>query len=556
MTDVPDIPVRMINEYVYCPRLAYLEWVQGEWDDSAETVHGRQVHGRVDQERKRGSPGDAGTEEAAERAQRSLWLSSSPLGITAKIDLLEAEGSEVTPVEYKRGKRPHVPHGAYDPERTQLCAQGLILQEHGYSCSEGIIYFAGSRERVRVPFDDELIELTTNAICGLREAADLTVPPDPLVGSPKCPRCSLVGICLPEETNYLKRVAVEPRPLAVGDSEALPLYVQAFGGRVSKRGETLSISLPEEEGETVVRLGEVSQLVILGTPHVSLPAMHECMRRGITISWYSYGGWFLGHTIGTGHKNISLRRAQYDAGHDERMKLRIARAVTSDKISNARTLLRRNAKGSSREKNAETLRRLKELRDDAGRAQALDQLLGIEGSAARLYFGAFSTMLNADSATSIFEFHGRNRRPPRDPINALLSLAYALLVRAWTVVLSAVGLDPYLGYYHEERYGRPALALDMMEPFRPIVADSAVISAVNTGTVRATDFIRHQHGTTLTPAGRKRFVGAFERRLDHEITHPVFSYRVSYRRVLEIQARLYGRFLAGEIEHPPTFRTR
>lgn len=556
MTDTTAIPVRMVNEYVYCPRLAYLEWVAAEWDDSAETVHGRHVHGRVDRERKRGGGSEASTAEGPELPQRSLWLSSDDLGISAKIDLLEASGAEVVPVEYKRGKRPHVPHGAYDPERAQLCAQGLILRDSGFICNEGIIYFAGSHERVRVAFDNELVELTTKAISGLREAAQAAVPPEPLVGSPKCPKCSLVGICLPDETNYLRKGGAEPRPLAVGDNEALPFYIQTYGGRVTKRSETLVISLPNDEGETEVRLGEISELVIVGTPYVSLPAMHECMRRGITISWYSYGGWFLGHSIGTGHKNVALRRGQYHAADDDRIKLRIARAVTSDKIANSRTLLRRNAKGESREENRETLRRLKGLRDEAGRAQVLEQLLGIEGSAGREYFGAFSTMLRPHSETTAFDFQGRNRRPPRDPVNAMLSLAYALLVRAWTVVLSAVGLDPYLGYYHAERYGRPALALDMMEPYRPIVADSAVISAINTGAVREADFIRHPHGTTLTPTGRKRFIAVFERRLDDEIIHPVFSYRVSYRRVLEIQARLYGRFLLGEIDHPPTFRTR
>lgn len=150
----------------------------------------------------------------------------------------------------------------------------------------------------------------------------------------------------------------------------------------------------------------------------------------------------------------------------------------------------------------------------------------------------------------------RNRRPPLDPVNALLSYAYALLVRTWTVTLTAVGFDPYRGFYHQPRYGRPALALDMMEPFRPLVADSAVIQAINNGEVKPTDFISAAGAVNLTNDGRKRFIAAFERRIDHEITHPVFGYRLSYRRLFEVQARLLGHFLLGDITEYPNFTTR
>lgn len=144
-----------------------------------------------------------------------------------------------------------------------------------------------------------------------------------------------------------------------------------------------------------------------------------------------------------------------------------------------------------------------------------------------------------------FEFSGRNRRPPTDPVNALLSYAYSLLTRTWSVTLTAVGFDPYRGFYHQPRYGRPALALDMMEPFRPLIADSAVLTAINNGEVRPTDFLKAGSAINLTPDGRKRFIAVYERRLSQEITHPLFGYRISYRRLLELQGRLLGRFLLG-----------
>jgi CRISPR-associated protein Cas1 len=230
---------------------------------------------------------------------------------------------------------------------------------------------------------------------------------------------------------------------------------------------------------------------------------------------------------------------------------------------NCRTLIRRNAEDPP----PHTLSRLKELIGVAESAGSLESLLGIEGTAARLYFEAFRGMVRPapDDATEIksgprqemsFDFDGRNRRPPKDPVNALLSLGYAMLAKDLTITLMNVGFDPYMGFYHQPRYGRPALALDVMEEFRPLVVDSVVLSAVNTGVVRASDFIRRGGAVSLAPAGRTKFLRAYERRMDEEITHPVFDYRISYRRTLEVQVRLLARYLAGEINEYPPFATR
>ncbi len=161
-----------------------------------------------------------------------------------------------------------------------------------------------------------------------------------------------------------------------------------------------------------------------------------------------------------------------------------------------------------------------------------------------------------DERVAAFDFTKRSRRPPSDPVNALLSFAYALLVRACHVQLVAVGLDPYRGFYHQPRYGRPAQALDLMEPFRPLIADSVVIQAVNNGEIRPSDFVSAGGGTALTEGGRKRLIATFERRLSVEVTHPIFGYRISHRRLLEVQARLLGRYLLGELPEYPNFTTR
>ena len=155
-----------------------------------------------------------------------------------------------------------------------------------------------------------------------------------------------------------------------------------------------------------------------------------------------------------------------------------------------------------------------------------------------------------------FEFARRTRRPPTDPVNALLSFGYSLLTRTLLTALATVGLDPYMGLYHRPRHGRPALALDLMEPFRPIIADSCVLQVINNGEVRMDGFTTNGAAWALKPGGRKSLIAAYERRLDQETTHPVFGYRISMRRLIDVQARLLARYLQGELRVYPHYLPR
>ena len=554
-SDVPLVPVRMLNEHVYCPRLAYLMWVQGEFAHNEFTVDGAIRHKRVDAG---GGVLPEQPEEDSKIHARSVGLSSQRLGITARMDLVEGEGTCVTPVDYKRGKRPHVAGGAYEPERVQLCAQGLLLREHGFQCGQGVLYFAASRERVTIAFDEALVARTLEAIQELKANAAAGVAPPPLEDSPKCPRCSLVGICLPDEVRFLAHLAAEPRPIFASDAAALPLYVQSPRAWVRKDGERLII----EENKVPMasaRLDEVSQVALFGNAALTTAALHECLRREVPITWLSYGGWFLGHTVGTGHRNVETRTHQYRRSFDADACLQLARRWVVAKIANCRTLLRRNWRGDGDDGKAppQLLRSMREDMRQAMRAPSLEVLLGVEGAGAGRYFQHLNRLLRKGGDPAMeFDFATRNRRPPKDPVNAMLSFAYAMLTREWTVTLSAVGLDPYRGFYHQPRFGRPALALDMMEPFRPLVADSTVLTAVNNGEVQPGDFVHAAGSCNLTESGRKRFIAAFERRMQQEVTHPIFNYKVSYRRLFEVQARLLIRYLAGEIPTYPNFVTR
>lgn len=553
------IPARMVNEYSYCPRLCYLEWVQGEFAHSADTIDGRFQHRRVDRPGgdlavpPAGEDGTAG-DDADEIHARSVLLSDEALGAIARIDLVEAQGSRATPVDYKRGTVPDVSGSAYEPERVQLCVQGLLLRAHGYESDRGVLYFAGSRKRVSVDFDDKLAHRTRELLRATREMAESGGIPPPLEDSPKCPRCSLVGICLPDEVSFLKGSRYVARPddvrrLAPARDDALPLYVQTQGAMVGKSGDELTV---KSKGEVIAkaRLLDVSSVSVFGNVQVTAQATRELLGRGIPVCHFSYGGWLNGITTGMTHKNVELRIRQFQTAGDIEQSLRIARDITVAKIRNSRVMLRRNHPAAP----AAAIGELERLGANAGQADEMTSLLGIEGAAARVYFAHFGAMMKTDNAA--FDFRTRNRRPPQDPVNAVLSFLYSMLARQAAVTALAVGFDPYLGFYHQPKYGRPALALDLAEEFRPIIADSAALTLFNNGELKERDFIRRSGAVALTPEGRRAVIRAFERRMDTLIRHPLFRYSASYRRIMEIQARLLGRHLLGELPGYPAFTTR
>ncbi|MGH9026084.1 MAG: CRISPR-associated endonuclease Cas4g/Cas1g [Acidimicrobiia bacterium] len=542
------VPARMVNEFTYCPRLFFLEWVQARFVDNTDTTEGSYHHRAVD----RASGAAPLPDEGEIIHARSVMLSSAALGLVAKVDVIEGDGGEVRPVDTKRGKPPDTPERSWEPERVQLCVQGLLLREAGYTCNEGFLYFAEARQRVCVPFEDELVLRTSEIVDELRGVASRDLPPPPLVASPKCPRCSLVGICLPDETNALAaRSELPVRRLLPKDPAPRPLYVTEAGARVGISGGRVEVTLKREQLRSV-RLLEVSQLCIYGNVQVSTQLLRELFAREIPTCWFSYGGWFAGLAEGLPSKHVELRRRQVAlTGHGG---LAVAQRNVEGKIRNSRTLLRRNARGPC----DEVLASLGELARDAAGAETVDTLLGIEGAAARLYFSGFNSMLRDDVSLpgGAFTFEGRNRRPPLDPVNCLLSYIYALLVKDLTVTVYAVGFDPYLGFYHRPRFGRPALALDLAEEFRPLIAESTVLNLINNGEVRPSHFDVRAGGVTLTADGRRAVLAGYERRLDVEVKHPTFGYKINYRRVLDVQARVLGAYVLGEIPDYVPFMTR
>ena len=575
------LPARMINEFVYCPRLFYYEQVEGVFLDNADTIRGSQGHKRVDQ----GSgalpgadaPKDSSSEASAKEDKihaRSVQLASDRLGVVCKMDLVEVRTDlfssvQVCPVEYKAGTPREGDNGIelWDTDKIQLVLQCLILRDNGYDCKEGILYYRSTKQRVRLEITSEIENWAIEIVAGARACAE-GERPAPLVASPKCVRCSLAPVCLPDETNFLRQLGPDADPSAKTEEdnrftfngrrslaprdERRALYLNSPGLSIGRKGEVLEI----REKKTVlqeVRIRDINHLGVFGNIQVSTQVVQELCEQEVPITFFSGGGWFYGITHGLGLTNVFTRIAQFAVAGEERHCLVFARSFVAGKIRNQRTMLMRNHE----EPPTPLLNRLRQAVNDALLAKSLDELLGIEGAAAANYFGAFSGMLKPEPDDSLtFDFQARNRRPPRDPVNALLSLGYSLLAKDCAIAAAAVGFDPYVGFYHQPRFGRPALALDIMEEFRPLIADSVVVTLVNNRMLDESHFVRAGNATNLTARGRKIFFEAYEARLTSVVTHPVFDYKVCYRRAIELQFRLLARVLTGEIAIYRHFVTR
>ena len=667
------MPARMLNEFVYCRRLFYYEYVEGVFVENADTERGNALHDKVDRGKgdlpaakkpkaKKGKAGDApdlfseapgpppspgGLENGPEDTHavpdaegpaseaevsssgnggrlpplrgedtsdaepddpssksdmvapdvihsRSAMLSSERLGVVAKMDLIEVrmgrgdggsggrEPLSVTPVDYKAGapREGAEANELWDTDKMQLGLQMLILRDNGYACDQGVIYYRATKQRVRLAMTAELEGWITGEIVKARATA-LGPIPSPLVASPKCVRCSLAPVCLPDETHLLANVARDvatvcnrrpsdpnephppanpPRRLMAARDDARALYLNTPGVRVGRKDEILVVKENDRVLEEV-RAGDVTHVALFGNIQITTQAIQMLCEMEIPVAYFSMGGWFYGLTRGHGMKNVFTRIEQFRTAEDASRCLALARKFVHGKIRNQRTLLMR----LHEEAPAPVLLRLKQAAQDVLAARSIQELLGMEGAAAALYFQHFSGMIKTsppedDELPGLedvnrpvepqvfnFDFTRRTRRPPTDPVNALLSLAYSLLSKDCTIAALAVGFDPYVGFYHQPRFGRPALALDLMEEFRPLVAESTVLTAINNRMVTPGHFVRAGDAVNLTPAGRKVFFQAYEQRMNSLITHPVFDYRVSYRRVLELQARILARHLTGEI---------
>ena len=594
----PRMGVRNLHNFIYCPRLFYYQWVENIFQENADTVAGSFAHRNVDapsrlDENKAKALGESIPEGAR---LRSLKLESESLGLVGVVDVVEggADGAEV--VDYKKGSARRTSDGeraAKEPDAVQVAAHALMLREQGVNVVRVWIYYAEDKRRVPVEFTDELLTKVRTSIDEAKALARSGKCPPPLKNDPRCLYCSAYPICLPGESHWWAAQFRKQKPgpqllfafagngapdsdsassnfdSARADSEiGAPkaeapdlreaprpendegevLVVQTPGAQVGQRGDQLQVTV---KGEVVRKLPghQVRAIYCFGAVQLTAQAVETCLDLGIYVSYFSPAGRFIGMLRGLPASGVDARRGQYRLFEQEGIRLHLARECIRAKIHNQRVMLMRNGDVPDR-----VLILMAGFRDQTAEASDLTQLLGIEGTAAAIYFEQFATMLKG--AEWKFDFRGRNRRPPRDPVNSLLSMGYSILAKELAGVCHAVGLDPFLGFLHQPRYGRPALALDLMEEFRPLTADSVAISLVNRGELGPEDFIRSANGTFLNEAGRRRFCEAWFRRLDTEVSHPEFGYKMAYRRMFEVQGRQLWRYLRGEAATYHGFTTK
>lgn len=581
--DHPLWPCRGVAEYAYCPRLFYYMAVEGVFIPSHDTEEGVRVHKRVDRPSKGSATPESrdpnsihnDVDEHRPHVVRSLTLTSERLGLTARLDLAEISGSQATPIEYRKGRpdrrgMKHSPTGdemledvaeplepaPWPTDRVQVGLQALLLEEAGYKVHKAILYYAAEKLRLTIPINDALKSESLATLSAARNAAE-GPRPEPLINDPKCPRCSLQPICLPDEVNHQRLIGVTvdgrrpdtetltPRKLWPPRDDGIHVIMQREGIKIGVRGE--SIKVTDKNGKAVrdLPLTSIESIAVMGGVQVSTQALSVFADHEVPVAFISGAGRLVAMMDPMGPTSASVRTAQVRTLDCADKALELARAVIVSKITNQRTLLMRNHA-------ALPSRIAVDLQDcvaAAERAPTLDTLRGHEGNAAAIYFRHFSGMFKGDALITASEFYtnGRMRRPPPDPINAIISFAYSMMVNDCVAALRLASLEPTIGALHTTRPGRPALALDLMEPFRPLIADSIAISAFNRGELTEGHFLRTAAGCSLTDYGRKAFFSAYGRRMDTEVTHPVFEYRLSYRRMLMLHARLIAAWLLGEV---------
>ncbi|RLC01152.1 MAG: subtype I-C CRISPR-associated endonuclease Cas1 [Deltaproteobacteria bacterium] len=333
------------------------------------------------------------------------------------------------------------------------------------------------------------------------------------------------------------------------------LFVTTQGAYLNKEGETVIISV-EGEKKLQLPIHTLDGIICFGRVLCSPYLMGFCAERDVAISFLTNYGRFLARVQGPVSGNVLLRREQYRQADSEEISAQIAYSVLTGKLANSRTVLQRTVRDHGGKVNASDINsasdHISALLKSIKPTMQLDSLRGVEGDAARVYFGVFDHLIVNKSKG--FRFNGRNRRPPLDPVNCLLSFFYTLVLHDVRSALESVGLDSAVGYLHRDRPGRPGLALDMMEEFRSVIADRLVLSLINRGQVSRKDFdIQETGAVRMSDDLRKKVLVAYQKRKQDEIMHPFLEKKVTVGLIFFTQALLLARYLRGDLDAYPPF---
>lgn len=510
---IPDedpIPISLVAHWMFCPRRAWLEAV-GERTDT-----GQMAAGVSDHERAHDPSAGRGDELRAVEIGHDAW------GVVGRADTLErtAEGWVVR--EYKATPVRRVAE-VTEPMRVQLALQAACLESRGHTVLGAEVYFTTHNRRVKVELAEEDYANAEHAVSQTRAVVAAEQAPPPLEDSPKCMSCSHASVCLPDE----RKLAPVERRIRATAPETQIVHISTPGARASISSGRLVVKKGDEVlGE--VPIERVLGVQVHGNVDLSGALVRELLWRGCAIVWCTGAGRVVGWARSASSPNGLTRVQQHVASSEGRLGL--AREFLTAKIANQATLLRRAAG------NGPTVQRLREIQALVGYASTWQEVVGLEGEAASLYFDSWPEMFGSDF-TRTWGWSGRGSRPARDPVNAMLNYAYGMLASDCIRALAACGLDPNAGFIHSSNRNKPALALDLMEEFRPTIADSVVVNAINNSEVKPEDFDSVLGTTRLKERSRRAIINGYERRVQTEFRHPLFEYSVSWRRAIEVQAR-------------------
>jgi CRISP-associated protein Cas1 len=527
------IKVSALHAFAYCQRLFYLEEVEALYTQDAAVFAGRKLHEEL--------------EEQEEGEWEDLFLESPELGLRGRVDALRRRDGQVIPYEHKRGrcqrddqKQPQ----AWASDRLQVLAYACLIEAAlGITISEGRIRYHADNVLVPVPLDEAGRQWVRETIAQARTLRDSTHRPPVTENERLCTRCSLASVCLPEEARLAHDKAWQPVRLFPEDDDRQVVHVLEPGTRVGRTGEQIKIVRRDEKAE-IIPARQVGQIVLHSFSQISTQALHFCADQEIGVHLVSGGGRYLG-SFDARQGSIQRRIRQYGALTQEAVCLGLAQQLVLCRGQSQRKFLMRGNRSRNSPELTGAIAQMKLMLKQVKKVGSIAALLGIEGNLAALYFGGFNHLLRSELPE--LQFSDRNRRPPKDRVNALLSFGYAMLLKDVMNAVLAVGLEPALGFYHQPRTQAPPLALDLMEIFRVPLVDMIVVASINRGMWDvADDFTIRGQQVWLSDLGRRKFVKLYEERKQESWKHPVTEYSLTYRRLIELEVRLLEKEWMGE----------
>lgn len=515
-----DIPFYAINAYVYCPYRYYLEHVQGIFADNAHITEGRFIHTTKSKQSRWGN----------KKKIPGVFVASEELGVYGYVDYVISDSDDLRPIEIKKSSSTHL----YENDRLQLIAEAVALSEStGKNVRLGVLKYEGSGKRFHVKIEEKAIEKLKKTLSEMRKILSGEVTPKPKK-STKCEKCSLVSYCMPPDKDLKRMVAPH-------SERKESLFVMRQGAIVSRTGKSFLVSY---NGEKLARVNaySLSRIQLYGMVTLTTPALKLAVEEGIPVSFMTLSGKLITKLSAPLSKNVMLRKIQYQKFEDPEFAVPLAKKLMTAKFDNMISALKRL--GKNREQKAD-IEFIKQQKRNIKAAKSIEEIRGLEGIATKNYFQELQNYVPED-----FDFDGRNRRPPKDEVNALLSFVYYLLLTDIQGICESVGLDPFLGFIHTTSYGKPSLALDLMEPFRPIF-DVMVINLLSSKKLKKTDFYHAEEGIRLKESARKKVVTSYRQRTITKAYHPALKSSVEYIRIFETESRLICKELTGEAEYVP-----